>query len=485
MRANLLPLTLGTLLISALSACSVNYYVGGTRYQQAPPQPAYNYDYPPQQPPTTVVVTGPVRTPPPPVRTPPVRTTPPPVRTPPVRNNPGNAGGGHGSGTSSNGGSTQPGNAGGGLLPTAPPKPMPTTATGGTGNNSGHSGPVRQPIEQNTGGGLLPTAPPKPMPTSGTGSGSVNHPGTQVVGTEPELMPTAPPKPMPTSATSGSGNGSVSHPGNQEVGAGVDLMPTAPPKPMPNAATSGTGSVSQSGSQELGNDTELMPTAPPKPAPGRVIRENHNPGREPIREPELMPTAPPKPAPTQNQPQQTAPTEKQELLPTAPPKPAPTNAEPASGGTEAPERPKRGRIREVVQSSSSSNQAAPAQAAGAPVLVLRKTPCFGFCPYFEASIYADGRVHYVGHRNVAKVGTYELQVSADAVRQLLKQAEEIGFANFQDQYLSGATDLPSTYLTYNGKTVQSETGAPQELLDLLTAVNNLVETVSGGANPDR
>lgn len=438
MRATLLPLALGTLLISALSACSVNYYVGGTRYQQAP-QPAYNYDYPPQQPPTTVVVVPPVRTPQPPIRTtPPVRNNP-PVRNPqpPIRTNPS-----AGNGPTRQPGGSQPTN-GGVLAPTAPPKPMPTTSTG-SGN-----GPTRQP---DRGPELAPTAPPKPMPTNPS-AGSTNNGPTRQPDRGHELLPTAPPKPMPSAPA-----GTVKAPATNETVEQHELMPTAPPKPAPTTTTAAP--VREASLEQQPAAPELMPTAPPKPAPTREGSVKHE---------------------AQVQPAQ----EQHELMPTAPPKPAPTNAEPAPGGSEAPIRPQRGRIREVVQ-----NAQAPAQSAGAPVIVLRKTPCFGFCPYFEASIYADGRVHYVGHSNVAKVGTYELQVPAEAVRRLLSRAEAVGFGSFQDKYVSGATDLPSTYLTVNrpgqpGKTVQAEEGAPDELKNLIAEVNSLVETVSGGVNPDR
>ncbi|KAA9338208.1 hypothetical protein F0P96_05010 [Hymenobacter busanensis] len=116
----------------------------------------------------------------------------------------------------------------------------------------------------------------------------------------------------------------------------------------------------------------------------------------------------------------------------------------------------------------------------APVIVFRKTPCFGPCPHYEASIWASGRVHYVGYRNVAKEGTYELKLPAATVTEMLRQAQEVGFSKLQDQYLSGATDMPSTYLTINRKTVQVEQGAPDEVMALLNFIDFEVGKVSGG-----
>ncbi|GAB2966532.1 hypothetical protein GCM10027048_41300 [Hymenobacter coalescens] len=353
---------MAALLLGSLPACTVNYYVGGTRpAAPATPQPGYDYDYPAPQP--GPVASGPVRTPPPPIRTPPpaqppVRDPRPPVRTPPPRH-------------------TQ-----------QPPVTQP-------------SGPPR--------GGTLPTAPPKPIP-----------------------QPDQPP-----------------------------LLPTAPPKPIPQ-----------------------QPQQPPHQA-GEL-----NTPDQPTTKPPLLPTAPPKPIPQQNgqlTPADEAP--KPPLLPTAPPKPIPGQGLPQDGtlhpaGSDQAPQPPRGE-----GPAGSLTDGGGEQMAARPVLVFRKTPCLGPCPHFEASIYADGRVHYEGYRHVAKVGTHELRLPAETVREMMRQADEVGLERLKGQYMSGATDMPSTYLTYSrpghpAKTVQVEEGAPAELMSLLTYINNQLERISGGTKAD-
>ncbi|GAA4374878.1 DUF6438 domain-containing protein [Hymenobacter koreensis] len=120
-----------------------------------------------------------------------------------------------------------------------------------------------------------------------------------------------------------------------------------------------------------------------------------------------------------------------------------------------------------------------------PVIVFRKTPCLGPCPDYEATIWADGRVRYVGNRNVAKEGTHELRIPAATVAEILRQVDEIGFSKMAPQYVNGATDMPSTILTISragrkAKTVQVEHGAPDELVGLLNFIDFEIARVSGG-----
>jgi hypothetical protein len=290
-----------------------------------------------------------------------------------------------------------------------------------------------------------------------------------------------------------------------------DLLPTAPHKPIPGNAQPAPQTVTDPAPQPV-KEPEVLPTAPPKPipasppAPEPPVKQPEPAIDQPVptRQPELLPTAPHKPIPAHAEPapqpvreteqvQQPAPPV--EVLPTAPHKPIPSNAEPApqneSNNDSAPAGTrKRGSVGGGAETPLGfNNNGTPAPSAGVPVLVLRKTPCLGPCPHFEASIYADGRVQYVGHRHVAKVGTYELRLPEETVREMLRQADEIGFSSLQDQYLSGVTDMPSTFLTYNrrgqpGKTVQVEGNGPDELRGLLTYINNQVDSVSGGSKAE-
>ncbi|SDK17526.1 hypothetical protein SAMN05421823_10263 [Catalinimonas alkaloidigena] len=91
-----------------------------------------------------------------------------------------------------------------------------------------------------------------------------------------------------------------------------------------------------------------------------------------------------------------------------------------------------------------------------PVLTIEKTPCFGRCPTYKASVYEDGTVFYEGRQFVAKEGTYEFQAPAEQVKQWLQEAKQLGYFQLEDEYPTKATDLPSTITSVrlDGKTKQ-------------------------------
>ena len=79
-----------------------------------------------------------------------------------------------------------------------------------------------------------------------------------------------------------------------------------------------------------------------------------------------------------------------------------------------------------------------------PVLTIEKTPCFGRCPTYKASIYEDGTMLFEGKQFVTKEGTYEFQASAEQVAQWLEEARQMGYFQWEDEYPTQTTDIPST-----------------------------------------
>ncbi|TGE23076.1 DUF6438 domain-containing protein [Hymenobacter metallicola] len=123
----------------------------------------------------------------------------------------------------------------------------------------------------------------------------------------------------------------------------------------------------------------------------------------------------------------------------------------------------------------------------APLIVFKRTPCFGTCPHYEATIYADGRVSYTGYGYVQRTGTHELKLPQRVVSTILDDARRLNFSTYEDRYSQGSTDLPTTVLSIrqpNGqvKTVQAEEGTPAELEALLQYISTEIEKVSGGTS---
>ena len=90
---------------------------------------------------------------------------------------------------------------------------------------------------------------------------------------------------------------------------------------------------------------------------------------------------------------------------------------------------------------------------------------------------------YEGRRGVPMLGTKELKLPAAAVADMLNQAKEARFEQFQDRYSMNTTDLPSTIIAVrqpNGqlKTVVLEEGAPENVRQLFTYISNQLDTLA-------
>ncbi len=80
---------------------------------------------------------------------------------------------------------------------------------------------------------------------------------------------------------------------------------------------------------------------------------------------------------------------------------------------------------------------------------LQRTPCFGQCPAYTFTIYADGGARYLGRTFAPRVGEYTGKVDRASMQALYDRAVSIGFFGFQDKYDGPVTDLPSTIIKVN------------------------------------
>lgn len=85
-------------------------------------------------------------------------------------------------------------------------------------------------------------------------------------------------------------------------------------------------------------------------------------------------------------------------------------------------------------------------ATAAPVLIFRRTPCFGRCPAYTDSIFADGRVRYEGVAGVPVLGRRALSLPPATVAEMLAEARRIGFNKLSDSYSHNTADLPATII---------------------------------------
>jgi hypothetical protein len=113
---------------------------------------------------------------------------------------------------------------------------------------------------------------------------------------------------------------------------------------------------------------------------------------------------------------------------------------------------------------------------------IKRTPCYGRCPIYEAKIFSSGFVLYEGKRFVEKEGIFTTWLSEEQLQQITDKANELQFFDLEVEYDSPVTDLPTTYtFIRNGaitKQVKNRVGGP----DNLKAYESFLEGMLDAAN---
>lgn len=112
------------------------------------------------------------------------------------------------------------------------------------------------------------------------------------------------------------------------------------------------------------------------------------------------------------------------------------------------------------------------------LIELQRTPCFGSCPVYTLQIDKNGNGLFEGVENVAKTGRFSFSISQDELTEIKSAFRRIDFYQLRNVYDGPASDLPTTYITYNGeggrKKIMDYYGAPEGLRDLENRIENLV-----------
>jgi hypothetical protein len=114
------------------------------------------------------------------------------------------------------------------------------------------------------------------------------------------------------------------------------------------------------------------------------------------------------------------------------------------------------------------------------VITLERTPCFGSCPAYRVTVRGDGGVTYEGENFVEVTGTKTYQIPEADVRELVAAFVSLNYFSLEDEYVSRATDLPSTTtsITIGGtvKTVYRYGDGPGTLIQLENKIDELAQT---------
>ena len=95
-------------------------------------------------------------------------------------------------------------------------------------------------------------------------------------------------------------------------------------------------------------------------------------------------------------------------------------------------------------------------AEGSWTFVFERSPCFGKCPWDQFTVFADGRIGYVGKRDVERIGTYSGRITADQAEGLKNYLEELGYFEMNEKYDSNISDLPSVQMNFYSASKKQE-----------------------------
>lgn len=110
---------------------------------------------------------------------------------------------------------------------------------------------------------------------------------------------------------------------------------------------------------------------------------------------------------------------------------------------------------------------------------LERSPCFGRCPSFNATIYNNGKAVYQGHSSVNKLGKWTGTVTTEQMKTLTAKAIEIRLDTLNDSYVNKyLVDFPGhgVSILMNGKLKKIEVMETEVPVSIHT-FENLVEEI--------
>ena len=117
-------------------------------------------------------------------------------------------------------------------------------------------------------------------------------------------------------------------------------------------------------------------------------------------------------------------------------------------------------------------------------IILKRGMCFGTCPGYTLTIFADGKVVYEGERYVRILGHQEKTIPVDKLRQLLEKFSEMDFPSLVAKIAAldcnyYVFDGPSTEVSLikNGKSFTAIHGEKCNTDSLFKLLDNLAKTI--------
>jgi len=89
----------------------------------------------------------------------------------------------------------------------------------------------------------------------------------------------------------------------------------------------------------------------------------------------------------------------------------------------------------------------PAAVPGDLIVTFERGPCFGTCPVYALTIFADGSAAFNGMNFVIEEGIHRTSLSSEQVAEIHRAILSADFFSLHERYEVAATDLPSILTT--------------------------------------
>ncbi|MEP7264196.1 MAG: DUF6438 domain-containing protein [Bacteroidota bacterium] len=115
---------------------------------------------------------------------------------------------------------------------------------------------------------------------------------------------------------------------------------------------------------------------------------------------------------------------------------------------------------------------------------IERSPCFGRCPVFKATIYNNGKAVYIGRTSVSKLGMFTASVTADQLKSLSQKATELRLDTLQNQYVNEhLADFPSHQIKIlTGNILKSvyvmDTDPPSSIIEFEKTLEELLDQLT-------
>jgi len=96
--------------------------------------------------------------------------------------------------------------------------------------------------------------------------------------------------------------------------------------------------------------------------------------------------------------------------------------------------------------------------------------CFGACPVYTGTVYADGKIVYEGQTNTERKGTFSGKIPQAVLCSLVTEVQKNKLMTSREKYIDNVPDAPVTTITITdrGRTmvISYNMGSPEPLREL-------------------